>query len=295
MQKHVWQAVIVMAAVTMAHPFEGLASFQDAAAGAATVLADARRALGGEEKLRSVKTLRASGDLRRSMGEMQMEGELEVLIEAPDKMRRDETIAAPGGGSMVRTEVLNGSEVWDDSSRRGGMGGHMMVFRGPGGREMTEEQMKEMRLRARRVDLARFMLAWLLTTDAAVTHAGIAEVPDGSADVLEVKAAEGPPTRVFIDRQTRLPLMLTWRGPQRRMMVRRGPGGGPPNPDPREAEAEGPPPEVTYEMRFDDYRGVDGIQLPHQISRAMNGTVNEEWSIKSYKVNASFKNNTFTK
>jgi len=294
MNKLIARTVVVIAALTVAHPFEGS---QDAAAKAAAVLAEARKALGGEEQIRNVKTLQASGDLRRSMGEMQMEGELEVLIVAPDKMRRDETIAAPGGGSMVRTEVLNGNEVWDDSSRRGGMGGHMMVFRGPGGREMTEEELKEMRLRARRVDLSRFMLAWLLTTDAAATHAGIAEAPDGSADVLEVKGAEGPPTRMFIDRQTHLPLMLTWRGPQRRLMVRRGPGGGPPNPEQaaRDAEAEGPPAEVTYEMRFDDYRSVDGIQLPHQISRAVNGTVNEEWSIKSYKVNTSFKNNTFTK
>ena len=294
MNKHIARTLVVIATLTVAHPFEGS---QDAAARAAAVLAEARKALGGEEKLRNVKTLQASGDLRRSMGEMQLEGELEVLIEAPDKMRREETIAAPGGGSMVRTEVLNGNEVWDDSSRRGGMGGHMMVFRGPGGREMTEDELKEMRLRARRVDLSRLMLAWLLTTDAAATHAGIAEAPDGSADVLEMTGAEAPPTRMFIDRQTHLPLMLTWRGPQRRMIVRRGPGGGPPNPEQaaRDAEAEGPPAEATYEMRFDDYRSVDGIQLPHQISRAMDGTVNEEWSIKSYKVNASFKNNTFTK
>lgn len=80
------------------------------------------------------------------------------------------------------------------------------------------------------------------------------------------------------------------------MMVRRG-GGPPPDPDQvrREAEASGPPPQVTFEMRFDDYRTVEGIQLPHQISRGVGGSVNEEWTIKSYKVNASFKNNTFTK
>lgn len=278
----------------MHHPFE--ASFQDAAARAAAALADARRALGGEENLRAVRTLHASGDVRRSMGDMQIDGELEVFIEAPDKMRRDETMTGPAGGSVVRTEVLNGSDAWEDTSRRGGMGGHMVMFRGPGGREMTEEELKEMRLRQRRIDLSRYMLAWLLATDGDVTHVGIAEAPDGSADVLEVKPAEGPPSRLFIDRKTRLPLMITWRGPQRRMMMRRGPGG-PPNPEQaaREAEAEGPPAEVTYELRFDDYRAVNGIQLPHQISRAAGGTVNEEWTVKNYKVNSSFKSNTFTK
>jgi hypothetical protein len=297
MQKHILTILTVIAAMTAAHPLESLA--QDAAARAADVLGDARKALGGEDKLRAVKTLSAAGDIRRSMGEMQMEGELELMLETPDKLRRNESIGMPGGATMVRTEVLNGDEVWDDSSQRGGMGGHMMmVMRGPGGREMSEEQLKQMRLRVRRADLSRYMLAWLLTTDALVTHAGIAEAPDGKADVLEIMPAEGEPMKLFVDQQTHMPLMISWRGPQPRVMVRRGPAGAPP-PDAeqaaREAEASGPPPQATFELRFEDYRKVDGIQLPHQISRAMNGSVNEEWTVKSYKVNGSFKGSTFTR
>jgi hypothetical protein len=294
MLKHIISILVVAAALTAAHSFEGFA--QDAAARAASVLADARKALGGEEKLRSVRTLQATGDVRRSMGDMQLDGELELLLEAPDKLRRNESIGMPGGGTMVRTEVRNGTDVWDDSSQRGGMGGHMMIMRGPGGREMSEEQLKEMRRRTRRSDLARYMLAWLLTTDAAVTHAGVAEAPDGKADVLEVKPAEGPALRLFIDQKTHMPLMLTWQGPPPRIMVRR-PGSAPPNPDDitRPAGSEGPPPEATFELRFEDYRNVDGILLPHLMSRGVSGSVNEEWTIKSYKVNASFKNNTFTK
>jgi hypothetical protein len=320
MQKHIASTFIVVAALTAVHPFEAIASFDfahdrsfdsaghrpfdlvqdrsDTTAKAASVLADARKALGGEEKLRSVRTLQASGDFRRSMGEMQLEGELELLLETPDKLRRNETIGMPGGATIVRTEVLNGTEVWEDSSQRGGMGGHMVtMMRGPGGREMTEEQMKELRRRARRADLARYTLAWLLTTDAAVTYAGIAEAPDGKADVLEVKPAEGPAMRLFIDQETRMPLMLTWQGPQMRMMMRRRPGGPPPNPDQaaRDAGGEEPPREATFELRFDDYRKIDGIALPHQISRAVNGSVNEEWTVKSYKVNSALKGNAFTR
>jgi hypothetical protein len=300
MQKHITIAIAIAAALTVAHPFETLGSFgfaQDAAAKAAAVLADARKALGGEDKLRAVKTLQASGDLRRSMGEMQMEGELELLIEPPDRIRRNESIGMPGGATMVRTEVLNGTEVWDDSSQRGGMGGHIaMIMRGPGGRELSEEELKERRRQMRRGELSRYMLGLLLATEASVTHAGTAEAPDGAADVLDVRPAEGPALRLFVDRKTRLPLMLTWQGPQMRMIARRA-GGSPPNPDQiaREAGAEGPPPQATFELRFDDYRNVDGIQLPHLISRAANGSVNEEWTINGYKVNASFKSNTFTK
>ncbi|MGH9348903.1 MAG: hypothetical protein ACRD26_16725 [Vicinamibacterales bacterium] len=294
MQKHIVTIVAVVGALTAAHPFEGLA--QDAAAKARAVLADARAALGGDETLRAVKTLQAAGDYRRSMGEMQMEGELELLLETPDKLRRNETIGVPGGATLVRTEVLNGDEVWEDSSQRGGMGGHMtMVLRGPGGREMDEEQVRQMRRRARRADLSRYLLVWLLATDAAVTHAGIAEAPDGKGDVLDVKPAEGSAMRLFIDQQTHLPLMLTWQGPPERMMVRRGPGRPNPEQPGRDAASREPPPHATFELRFDEYRTVDGIRLPHQISRGVNGSVNEEWSVKTYKVNPAFKSNTFTK
>lgn len=295
MHKHIASMLILVAAAAVAHPFEGLA--QDAASRAAAVLADARQALGGDEKLRAVKTLQAAGDYRRVMGEMQMEGEVELFLEPPGKLRRNEAMGVPGGATMVRTEVLNGDEVWDDSSQRGGMGGHMtMVLRGPGGREMSEEQIKEMRRRTRRAEVSRYMLAWLLATDAPVAHAGVAEAPDGKADVLEITPAEGPALRLFIDQQTHMPLMLAWKGPQPRMLVRRGPGA-PPNPDQlaREAAAGTAPADATFEMRFDDYRPVDGIQLPHNISRAVNGTVNEEWTVKTYKVNAAFKGNTFTR
>ena len=289
-------AVVTAAVLTVAHPFDILASSaaEDAAAKAAAVLAEARRVLGGEEKLRNVKTLHAAGELRRSMGDMQMDGEVELLIELPDRMRREETIATPAGGSLVRTEVLNGTETWEDNSQRGGMGGHMsMVFRGPGGREMSEEEIRAMRLRMRRADLARYVFAWLLAVGAPATHVGTAEAPDGTAEVVEVKPPEGAAMRLFIDQKSHLPLMLTWQGPQQRVMMRRGAGGAPP--EPGHAAPGAPPEQVTYEMRFDDYRPVDGLQLPHHISRGVSGSVNEEWTIKRFKVNEAFKSSLFSR
>jgi hypothetical protein len=293
MNNHTARALVALALMTAAHPLEGLAV--DAAEKAASVLAAARAALGGEEKLRGVKTLQAAGDWRRSMGDMDIQGELELMLERPDRMRRNESVEMPGGATMIRTEVLNGAEVWDDTSNRGGMGGHVvMTMRGPGGRDMSPEEVNELRRRARRADLTRYLLAWLLATDAPVTYAGVAEAPDGKADVLEITPEGAPPMRLFIDQGTRLPLMLTWRGPQPRMLVRRMGGGPPPADASREAPGE-PPAEAAFEMRFDDYREVDGIRLPHQITRAVNGAVNEEWTVKSFKLNAPLKSSTFVK
>jgi hypothetical protein len=302
MQKHILTLFAAVALVTAVHPFEHLvpvALAQDTASRAAAVLAEARKALGGEDKLRSIKALQAAGGYRRSMGEMQIEGDLEILLEPPDKLRRNEEIVLPMG-TMVRTEVLNGDEVWEDSSQHGGMahGGAMMIRMGPGGAAMNPERVKDMQRHMRRMELARFSLAWLLSTDAPAAHAGIAEAPDGKADMIDVKPTDGPAMRLFIDQQSHLPLMIAWKAPAPRMIVRRGSPGAPaPNPEQaaREADAQGPPPEANFEMRLSGYRKVDGIQFPHEISRAMNGTVNEEWTVRSYKVNPSFKANTFTK
>src|SRR5687767_6917584 len=143
---------------------------QDASKGAA-LLMEARRALGGEEKLRAIRALDVRGDFTRAAGQMSIEGELQVRLELPDKLRRDEDLSLPGGGpAVVRTEVLNGSTVWDDISGgggafiarlggggRGGGGGGAAGARGGRG-PIDPAQLEEAQRRARQIELSRFML-----------------------------------------------------------------------------------------------------------------------------------------
>ena len=138
---------------------------------------------------------------------------------------------------------------------------------------------------------------WLLRTEVPVTWIGIAESPDGKADVLEIKPAEGPATRVFLDASTHLPLMITWQGiaPQIVFGRRGGRGGAPP-----EAGGDQPPAppraqQATLRMTLSDYKTVNGITLPHLVTRGVNDETNEEWTVSSYRINPSFKADTFTK
>ena len=50
----------------------------------ATVIAAARKAMGGDDKIAGVKTLTAEGPFRRSMGQRDMEGTVTVTIARPD-------------------------------------------------------------------------------------------------------------------------------------------------------------------------------------------------------------------
>ena len=126
---------------------------------------------------------------------------------------------------------------------------------------------------------------WLLRTEVPVTWIGIAESPDGKADVLEARFA-GEPTRLFLDATSHVPLMMTWQAVAGRVGGRGGRRGAPP---------DGPPQPMMLEMTFADHRVVNGIRLPHVVTRGMNGQTIERWTIRNYRVNPSFNADTFTR
>lgn len=324
---------------------------EDAQKGAA-LLADARKAIGGEDKLRAVKTLQSKGVYKRTAGNNTQEGDVEVLIELPDKYRRNELSGVAGGPTQERVEVLNGQDVWDinaqgfpggfgrggggfrgggDFGGGGGRGGDFGGggFRGrgdqagggqagggqagQGGRgNIDPERLKELQRRQRQTELARLTLMWLLTTSDPVVWVGTAQSPEGNADVLEVKATDGPSTRIFLDQATHMPLMMTTQGGGGRGNFNRR-GGGPDGGAPQGAQAGAAPQgaqasqgdgprrggqggqPITIETHLSEYKAVSGIKLPHLITRGVNGQTNEEWEIKSFKINPSLKGNTFTK
>ncbi len=282
----------------------------------AAIVKDTRKALGGEEKITGLKTLTAEGPFRRSMGGRDMEGTLVVTLGRPDKMHRLEEMQMGGmvGGPLIeRTMALNGATSWEDSQNRGGMGGGMRIMiaqgPGPGGAQMTEAQINEARTRRMRVQMHRLTAALLADAGTEWVDAGVAESPEGKADILETKEETGRTLRLFIDQGSKLPLMVQYQDPKPMVMVNggRGPGGpgGPPPPPgagaprppmtPEEVEKRveemrrNPPPLGTYAMHLSDFKKVDGVMLPHKIETSLDGEPNEEWTIEKYKVNAPVK------
>ena len=283
---------------------------------AADILAQARKAIGAG-KLESLKTFSAEGRTQRNVGAMQLNAEVELLLALPDKYLRSES-SAGGPVNFSSTSGFNG----DRPLARTGTGAHggMVVVMGPGGaapgQTPTPEQQAEMdrvALRVARQDASRLMLGWFgmahPALDVTYTYAGEAESPDGKADVIDAKGADGFNARLFIDQQTHLPLMLTYQGPQRRVMTAGSPmaftsaGGAqvqsssrPMSDEDRKKMNDGvqkqmeqmrnePPAMVEYRMFFADWTDVDGIKLPMKLQRATVGTTDEEWTITKVKVN----------
>jgi len=150
--------------------------------------------------------------------------------------------------------------------------------------------------------------------------AGVAESPDGKADMIDVAGADGFSARLFIDQTSHLPLMLSWNDKEPLSMVegggpgttttttfgggvqmeRRGAGATPEeiakveaDLAARLAEAEARRRVVEYRVFYTAYRDFDGVKLPTRIQRMIDGQPVEELEFNDVKVNVNIDPKTF--
>lgn len=305
-----WFIVAMGAAALVAGPQASNAAQSDKAA---EVLAAARKAI-GDRALQTLNGLEVDAGVKRDVGSMQLDSDLELLVALPDKYARSETITR-GPASSTSTTGFNGDALIHRFSAPPA-GGGMLVVRmvpgaplGPDGKPapVTPEQQQEMNKAAitgATADLSRLMLGWFAmafpSLDATYTYAGEAVSPDGKADVIDVKGADGFAARLFVDEQSHLPLMVTYTAPKPRIVAitrgGRGPADGKQAPDAgkrspealqkeMESAATLPPDTADFALYFDDWRKADGVQFPFTIRRAMSGTTTEEWTVKKVQIN----------
>ncbi|HTM02312.1 MAG TPA: hypothetical protein VL173_02325 [Vicinamibacterales bacterium] len=203
----------------------------------ASLMAEARKALGGDDKLAAIKRLEIKGSSTQVTAQQTLEGDLTMQIESPDKMKIEREIELPGGSiSITQTQGLNGAEVWDatDGNLPGGLGGGGRGggFRGGGGGggrlggllglPQGQDQargldparaaaLQEAQRKTRQTDLARYLVAFLAAPGDMPAWIGTAVTPkDEKADVLEFTTPDGTTTRLFLDITTHMPLMMTY-------------------------------------------------------------------------------------
>jgi hypothetical protein len=267
------------------------------------LIKQARAALGGEEALNGVHSLSMIGDLRRA----DRSGDIRLDLMLPDKFKRAETMTLIANIEATFTSALNGDQVWNSSTTNGGDGNVRMNSRSV--RPNDDAHGQTARGQQLRMEFARHLIGLLLTSPATFpldyVYAGEGESKDGRADVIDIKGPEGFAARLFLDKTSHRPLLMRYRGVittttintsvsqagSREEMekilkdAKEGKGAG------RSAARQ----EGVQEIYFSDYRQVNGLLLPHHISRTANGKLSEEWTIKKYKINPPLTARDFEK
>jgi hypothetical protein len=272
------------------------------------ILRQARIAIGGEEVLQSIQSLAIKGQYRRIFGEREMSGDRDVSILLPDKYLAEDSFSQGGlSTAMVNTRGLNGEKAWSGSSGGGGM-----IFRmgAPGGQQATPEQMETMFRRQYGLEFTRYLLAILLMPPRSFAvqyaYAGESDVEDAHAEAIDVNGPDNFAVRLFFDKQTHVPLLLSYRARKPRIMTSIA---RPANAGTEEAvkkareevekklaaEAATKPEEVDFFIRLTNYKKVNGLLLPHKLTFLTESEVSEEFEVSKYQLNPQFKSDKFQK
>lgn len=262
------------------------------------ILAATRKAI-GDKKLDTLKTFSVQASAQRNFGNFQSQAEVELLLEMPDKYVKSETSSSMA--NMTMSTGFNGDRAIMPAGVRALPGGGMVIAMGPGAaahagpsEKPTPEQVEQMNassLRNYRHEVSRLMLGWFGTPHPSLkahyAYVGEAESPDGKAYVIDVKDDDGFAARLFIDQNSKLPLMVTYQGRQRQVVTSGMPAGTTREQTEKNVASMVAQPSalVEYSIFFDDWREVDGINFPHVIRRASKGATDEEWAISKVKVN----------
>jgi hypothetical protein len=272
------------------------------------ILKQARQAIGGDEQLQKTQGLQINGQYRRVFGERQMAGDREISILLPNKyLVEDATNAGGLSTAMINTRALNGDKAWSGNSGGGGM---MFRMIGPGGQQVSPEEMEAIQRRIFTAEFSRYLLAMILTPPPSLAveykYAGESDVEDTQADVIDVSGPDNFSVRVFFDKKSHIPLLLSYRGPKPRIMTmqRQANSAKPEDIAKAREEAqkkmreEAPPvarEEVDFYIRLTDHRKVGGLMLPHKLTFLTENEVSEEFEILKYQLNPQFRTDRFEK
>jgi hypothetical protein len=276
---------------------------------AAPILAATREALGGS-KLVAVKTLSARGQTRRLRGNNLVPILFELDLELPDKyIRRDES---PAENTDPTSLGFNGNDLLQvpppatPPARAGA----------PSTPPAALDAARTARVRTVKQDFVRFALGMFAqsfeTYPLTFGYAAQAQAPQGTADVLDVRGADGFALRFLIQSDTHLPVMVSWTLPPTSVIVTVA-GQPPPAsvaPGAVIVSAPAPPPAgatqdekdryardvlalrqkaqatpVEHRIYFADYRDVDGVKLPFRLRRAIGTDTTEETTFDRFQIN----------
>jgi hypothetical protein len=276
---------------------------------AAPILAAARQALGGD-KLAAIRTLNARGQTRRLRGNNLIPILFEMDLELPDKfLRKDESVwenSDPTSLGFNGSDLLQVPPPSAPPARAGA----------PPTPPAALDAARVARVRTVKQDFVRFALGMFAQSVDAYPltfgYAAQAQAPQGTADVLDVRGADGFALRFFIQSDTHMPVMVSWTLPPTAVVVAVTGQPAPATVAPGAVVVTAPAPPaasapqeqkdqyakdvlalrqkaqatpVEHRIYFADYRDVNGVKLPFRLRRAIGTDTTEETTFDRFQIN----------
>lgn len=286
----------------------------------------ARQAIGGEQALAGVRSLTISGRATKTFEIENVarteQGDLEINLQLPDKFSKmmkmrhesadgseklenkefDVIVVRPGemkekvalptedGNNKKQVFVMKKGEGENAVVRRGGE--ENVVVKGEGGnveRKVVLDKVGGFG-ELHRNELARTTLFLFLTppqgVDVSYTYAGEGNVDGASCDIINAVAG-GANVRLYLDKTSHLPVMMTYQAPKPFMFrIKKEDAKADANGDVKVLRERLPAPELAeFQMKFSDFRSVGGLQLPHRWTQTVGGKDDEVIDITSYEIN----------
>lgn len=286
---------------------------------ALALIKQAQIAIGGEEAVRSVRAMTIKGNVAKTLdfeGASRTEqGELEINLALPNqfgklmKLGREEN---SNGEKSVEIKKQFNVIVMNDGSGNSTFRtvdptadnqGVVVIKRGDGDKALLNDGSVNNEVRKIIVDknvngggmnfhqneLFRTTFALLLTapqgTDVSFIYVGDGDVDGNACDIVEAKTGNSS-VKVFLDKSSHLPRMMSYQG--FKPMIFRV------NKDEKNAaETNGrifvnkldKPEMAEIQVRFSDYRSVNGVLLPYKWTQTIAGNADETVDISSYEIN----------
>lgn len=191
------------------------------------------------------------------------------------------------GGEIGEIKTGDGKKVivrkMEDGVNAGGERKEVRIKRHGGG-EHSEMRQNE---------LLRTTLALLLTApdgmEVSYTFAGESTV-EGTAVNVVVASFAGSSFKLFFDRSSNLPVAMSFVGHPMPLIFKFKKEGSPQGGEPGDAvvfnkKLEGKGENVEHFVRFSDYRGTNGVQLPYKWTTTIGGQTSDVFDVTSYEIN----------
>jgi hypothetical protein len=173
-------------------------------------------------------------------------------------------------------------------------GGQQMHFR------VNAEQMEAHHRQSQQNELFRLTLGLLLSppTNLTVNYTfGGETTVDSTSCNLVIADLGGSSVKLYLDRSSNLPVMMSYTGEHMPMFVHFNKGVPAPVNGEKDVvffrKADGPGATGEFQVRFSDYRSTGGVQLPYRWTTTA-GDMREVFDVSSYEVNPANISESFS-